>query len=682
MKTEQKYAFRKYYCQPHKRIYGFQDRTPTVEEYVLKDGITIGVGGLETVGLLAAEDFVDYLRTAFGIRAALTQEKGDISICVSQEGLEEACGYMGRKITVSDHGIFIQGYDQRGVAQGLYSLEDRMNARRAPFLKKGVVEQIPEFSPRMIHSALDVDAFPDDYLNVCAHHGYDAILVFARDSHHGAYKNREYDFNDLVRRAAHYGIDVYIYSYMKNYVHPSEENAKESYSNAYAQIFRDVPGLKGIVFVGESSDFPSRDPDVTHQLTVDGIPTGKMRPGWWPCVDYPEWICMVRDCIHEAAPEAEIVFWTYNFGRAPEEKRVKFIEAMPEGVTLLVTFNHNHPLNLGSTKAVIRDYSLLLAGQSTYFQQEAAAAKKRNIRLYSMVNTAGRTWDFGTAPYEPYPWQWNTLHQEIKKAKQQYGLCGLMESHHYGFVPSFISLQAKEAFTRNGTDFDTYIRTWAKNLAPEDHKTLLEGMRLVNESVQWFTPSVENQYGPYRIGPAYPLCLQQTLIQPSDPESLWGNIICRTYVQHEDTPRQDPYSLRRLDEIKRLKQARDLNLQGLRKLKTIRKRTAELEKLINLVEYLYRCHVTALHVKDFSILKEKLMIADSWEKLEALADKIERIARKEIENTEKTIPLAQRDSAIGYEPSMGYMCDEAALRWKLRQMEYMLTQELPNYRRR
>lgn len=679
-KTEEKYDFRKQYCKAHKRIYGFLDSVPQSDEHVLKDGITICVANLETVGKLAAKDFVDYLRTAFGISASLTDRDGDIRVSVGGD-LGKAGGYMGRKITVSDTGITIEAFDQRGIAQAFYSLEDRMNMRRAPFLKKGTTEQKPAFSPRMIHSALEVDAYPDEYLNVCAHHGYDAILVFARDSHHGAYSKREYDFNDLVRRAAQYGIDVYIYSYMKNYVHPAEANAKESYSNAYAQIFRDVPGLKGIVFVGESSDFPSRDPDVTHELSVEGIPTGKMRPGWWPCVDYPEWICMVRDCIHEASPEAEVIFWTYNFGRAPEDKRVKFIESLPEGITLLVTFNHNHPLNLGTTKAVIRDYSLLLPGPSTYFQQEAAAAKKRNIRLYSMANTAGRTWDFGVAPYEPYPWQWNALHQELLKAKETYGLCGLMESHHYGFAPSFISMQAKNAFTENGCDFDTYINTWAKNIAGEAADTLLKGLKIVNESIKWIVPSSENQYGPYRIGPAFPLCLQQILNKPSDPDSLWGNIICRTTLHHEDTPRQDPYSLRRLDEIKRLKKARDLNLEGLRILKTIRKRTVELDKLINLVEFLYRCHITAIHTKEFSILKEKLMLADSWEKLEKLADQIERLARREIKNAEKTIPLVQKDSAIGYEPSMGYTCDEAAIRWKLRQMEYMLSIELPNYRR-
>ena len=675
-RLEEKYTFRKSYCEPHKRIYGFKDRTPDPDELVIADGITISTRNLEEVGKIAAKDFVDYLRTAFGITAVLTDGDGDISATIGG-----TLGYMGRTVTV-DQGVQIEAYDQRGIAQAFYSLEDRMNMRRAPFLKKGTATQKPAFSPRMVHSALDLDAFPDDYLNVCAHHGYDAILVFARDPHHGAYKNREYDFNDLVRRAACYGIDVYIYSYMKNYVNPSEENAKESYSNAYAQIFREVSGLKGIVFVGESCDFPSRDPDVSNQKTVDGIPTGKMRPGWWPCVDYPEWISMVRDCIHEAAPEAEVIFWTYNFGRAPEEKRVKLIESLPEGVTLLVTFNHNHPLHLGATKAVIRDYSLLLPGPSTYFRQEAAVAKKRNIRLYTMANTAGRTWDFGVAPYEPYPWQWHTLHEELLKAKETYGLCGLMESHHFGFTPSFITMQAKEAFTENGCDFETYIATWAKNLAGEAADTLLAGMKLVDASIQWIVPSVENQYGPYRIGPAYPLCLQQILNKPSDPDSLWGNIICRTYIQHEDTVRQDPYSLRRLDEMKRLKKARDLNLQGLRILKTIKKRTAELDRLINLVEFLYRCHVTGIHTKEFSILKEKLMIADSWDKLEKLADKIERIARKEIENAEKSIPLAQKDSAIGYEPSMGYVCDEAALRWKLRQMEYMLNLELPIYRRR
>jgi len=43
LRPEEKYAFRKDYCQPHKRIYGAKNRTPNADELVLTDGITISI---------------------------------------------------------------------------------------------------------------------------------------------------------------------------------------------------------------------------------------------------------------------------------------------------------------------------------------------------------------------------------------------------------------------------------------------------------------------------------------------------------------------------------------------------------------------------------------------------------------------------------------------------------------
>lgn len=678
MKHQKPYDFRKDLCRAHKRIYGVS-KTATVEELELKDGISICIGEMAPVARLAAEDFADYLKTAFGIRAVLQEAAADITAVIAPEELSAAKGYMGRKTIISDAGIVIQANDERGIAQAFYALEDRMNRRRAPYLEKGVTEQKPVFSPRMIHSGYGPDDYPDEYLKVCAHHGYDAVLVFVKEGSCSAYGN--HDLNDLVRRAAYYGIDVYAYSKMRNFVHPLDEGAKECYSQVYGGLFRDVPGLKGIVFVGESADFPSRDPHVCHQsIGEDGLPAGKPRTGWYPCYDYIDWMKLVRDSIHEVKPQAEMIFWSYNFGYAPEAERIKFVERIPEGVTLLVTFNMCEPLEYRRGRTFVRDYSLTLPRPSQVFLQEAEAAKRRNIRLYSMVNTAGRTWDFGVAPYEPFPWQWHILHENIMNAHQQFGLCGLMESHHFGFTPSFISLQAKEAFTVNGMGFAEYLRNWAENLAGDYAETLLEAMELVNASIHHYIPSNENQYGPYRIGPAYPFCLMQSYKMPKKPDSMWGMAICNTEILHKDGRTFAPYSLRRLDELEEHTLARELTKQGLKCLKTIPNKSAELKKLINLVEFLYRCHVTAVNFKEFAILKEKLMVADSTKKIESLATRIQRVGLREVENVKATIPLVRKDSHLGYEPSMSYVCDEESLNWKLKQMDYMLQRELPAYK--
>jgi len=684
-RIEQNYDFRKEYGQPHKRIPGAKDRRPNADELVLKDGLTISVGNLGQVAKVAAKDFAAYLKTAFGLNAKVVEGNADITARVDETLPEAVRAYMRRVTAVDKDGVSITAFDERGVAQAFYALEDRMNLRRAPFLTHGTTEQMAAFSPRMIHSGVGLDYYPDDYLSTCAHYGYDAILAFVENGCKGA-NGVDYDFRDLCRRAAKYGIDVYAYSYLTNYVHPDEEGAWEKFDAVFGQVFRDVPEFKGIVFVGESANFPSRDPRVIakpdRSTTEDGLPTGKKAPGWFPCIDYPDWLRMSRDVIRAVKPDADIIFWTYNFGQAPVEDRVKFVEAMPSDVSLQVNFNTPHTFQFDNAPSKIRDYTVSQTEPSVPFKAEAEVAKRRGIRLYSMVNTAGRTWDFGVLPFEPFPWQWNDLHQNILKAREEYGLCGLMESHHFGFTPSFISAQAKQAYTVGGLSFEDYLDGWANRLAGEDKDKLLAGMKLVDESIHYYTPSNENQYGPYRVGPAFPFNVSGANHRPDPAGVHFGYDICFVHNYHDDGSQAAPYCLRRPDEIARCKKALSLVKDGLRIIRTISAKGRELKKLVNMLEYMCCYHRTAINFKEMTVLLDKMHVESNPDRLCRLADKVEALLLKERKNAEAAIPLVERDSALGFEPSMEYIGGPEAIRWKLKHLDMMLKYSVPVYRRR
>lgn len=676
---EQNYAFRERYCKVHRRI---QIKTPPkTDEIVLKKELVIRCHSDHLVVTTAASDFQKYLKTAFGITARIANTDGDISVTIDSSWRE----YTARRITITDEHIEITASDERGAAQAFYDLEDAMNQRQAPYLVRGSISKKPVFSPRMTHSGIGLDYFSDDYLSACAHHGYDAVLVFIRDTTHAARRNQEYDFNDLITRAAKYGIDVYAYSYIKNYIHPDEPNAQETFDRAYGDIFRTITGLKGMVFVGESIQFPSKDPKANPlpypQQPADGIPDIRPRSGWWPCCDYAQWITMVRDSIRAVRPDADVVFWSYNWGRQPKEPRIALLENLPTDISLLVTFEMFDLLDLGNSTGMVNDYSIAHVGPGEYFISEAAVAKRRGIRLYSMVNTAGRTWDFGVAPYEPFPYQWHKRHQKVLEARVRFGLQGLMESHHYGFLPSFISLQAKEAFTEGGANFHTYLETWSKNIAGDEWNAVLEGMHYVDKSIQFYVPSNENQYGPYRIGPAYPFCLKSPIKMPNKPAMHFGNAIYNVINLNTDVVKYDPYCLRVHDELRLHKTALQNTKQGLKILKSIKRKNADLRRLIDLVDFLARCHQTAVNYKEFYILRAKLFACRNRDTLGRLATRIARICQRELTNVENTIPLVRRNSDFGFESTMEYQCDEECLRWKQKHMEYMLRSELPAYRK-
>lgn len=688
LKKEQNYDFRKAMCQMHKRIVRKTGDVCADNEFELPLDSKIYLGYESDVTKIAVKDFIAYLKTAFGIRASLTEDKSAavLSLCIGKEGLGDANGYMGRKFDVTSSGISVTAFDERGIAQALYSLEEKMNTRRAPIVKCGILEERPKFSPRMIHSGYGIDEFPDEYLSACAHHGYDAILLFVKDATHSAHG--ECDFNDIVTRAKKYGIDSYAYSYLKNFNHPSAEGAKEIFDDIYGTVFREIKGLRGMVFVGESIEFPSKDPRVTPRrrtdLPEDGIPDGRISPGWWPCSDYPEWLSLVRDSIRAVSPDADVVFWTYNWGYVEAEHRLALIEKLPTDISLLVTFDMFDKYHIGGGVGQIMDYTISHTGPGYYFLTEAEAAKRRGIRLYSMVNTAGRTWDYGVAPYEPFPYQWNARHEKMLEAREKFGLVGLMESHHFGFTPSFITRIAKNNFTVGGVPFEEKMEQIAREFAGDEYETFLRGIKLISDSITYYVPSDENQYGPFRVGPAYPFCLIRDLKLPDLPGAHFGNRIYYTFATSPQNldywGKHTAFSIRIKGEIEETLKVKKLLSDGLRVLKSIKKKNHELEKLINLVAFLIKCCVTAVNAKKFYVLKHKLLTAESKERLAAVIREIERLGEAEIKNAESTIPIVERDSAIGFEPSMLYQCDRRGLEWKIKHTRYMLKSELDYYR--
>lgn len=685
LRNEKNYDFRKRLCQPHKRIYVSRDLSPAKDEYAFGREVTICCKCESLVAKTAALDFKDYLKTAFGIKAVLTDGDADISAFIFADGLgENSNGYMGRKITVTENGITIQAFDERGIAQAFYSLEEQMNTRKAPYLKLGVTEQRPAFSPRMTHSGYGMDMFPDEYLSTIAHQGYDAILLFVKDATHSGHG--ECDFNDITKRCEKFGIDVYAYSYVNNFVHPEAEGAKEIYAEVYGGLFKAVPGFKGMIFVGESIEFPSNDPHVAKrqyfEVPKDGIPDGTVSPGWYPCCDYPEWISLVRDSIRAVKPDADIVFWSYNFGYIEKEARVKLLRALPTDISLLVTYEMFDTYEMGNGKGMVMDYTISHVGPGKYFKSEAEVAKERGIKLYSMVNTGGRTWDFGVLPYEPFPEQWNARHESILKSREKYGLCGLMESHHYGFLPSIISRITNNSFTLGGLSFEDKYTSIAKELAGCEYEKFISGMALVNESITHYVPSDESQWAVFRIGPAYPLCLARIFKYPNEPGVHFGNAIYEVRDRHfDDWGNHDCYSLRVRAEIDEAKNSLALVRGGLKILKTIKNKSVELERIINLVTYIEKCYTTAINAKTFYIWRLKLLTAENKEKLASAIRQLERIARAEIKNAESTIPLVKKDSAIGFECSMGYQCDEKALLWKIKLTNYIIDTELALYKK-
>ena len=214
---------------------------------------------------------------------------------------------------------------------------------------------------------------------------------------------------------------------------------------------------------------------------------------------------------------------------------------------------------------------------------------------------------------------------------------------------------------------------------------LYDAFNDISNAIKYLPPSVEEQYGPSRIGTSYPLCLITGIKPPRLNSVNSDNFYPARYGQFEDDMGLGfsdigiPYGLRHKTELKMLKEMIRLLKSGIKKLKALPNKNKELLSVINVVEYILYSNITLLNVKLFYEQRVSLKLCDSPTKMLEICAKIRKIGLAEIENAKKSIKCLRKDSRLGYEASMGYVGDENRVNWKIKQVNYMIEREIPYY---
>ena len=121
--------------------------------------------------------------------------------------------------------------------------------------------------------------------------------------------------------------------------------------------------------------------------------------------------------------------------------------------------------------------------------------------------------------------------------------------------------------------------------------------------------------------------------------------------------------------------------QGREILESIENPNEKISELLNMVRFICRSTQTGVRAKQWFLMKCRVLVEDDKAKIEKIVDDMEQLLLDERDNAEKTIPLVQQDSRLGWEPSMLYITDEWHLRWKIRQVDYVLNSEIQQYRK-
>ena len=133
-------------------------------------------------------------------------------------------------------------------------------------------------------------------------------------------------------------------------------------------------------------------------------------------------------------------------------------------------------------------------------------------------------------------------------------------------------------------------------------------------------------------------------------------------------------------------QASDLFNEGCRIVQSVidripERKQAEARRIYGIAKFMANTAKTAANAKSFFLRKKQFETAPA-EEANRLLDELLEICKNEMENAIETIPLVEFDSALGYEPSMEYMCDPAHIEWKLALLRDVIEREIPSLYRK
>ena len=249
----------------------------------------------------------------------------------------------------------------------------------------------------------------------------------------------------------------------------------------------------------------------------------------------------------------------------------------------------------------------------------------------------------------------------------------MMECHHYGWWPSFISELEKEAFTEGGIPFEKHLRMIAvRDFGEANADRALEAWRLWSDTARDYVASDDNQYGPFRLGPAYPYNFGGKRIEnkefPCPPYASFGVRIARLNYLDVSGYRPELGERKKLDgermakEIELLESMQEKRGRGADIFDAIRvslppARAEKARRMAGLGRFMQRTVATALHVKHGAVAH-----------LAGKKDEVFAWAKREYANAKAALPLVEQDSRLGWEPSMEYVGGVEQVQWKLNRM--------------
>ena len=714
--------------------------TPSPDEVVIDDSWAVAACGGEAQLEVAKEDLGSFLEAAMGVKLA-PRASGPVIRLRTDDAVRG--GPEAHRVEASDDCIEVVGASPAGVLHGVFLLEDIMRRRRAPFVPKGILARAALFERRIHRSCMspfyveeltgqtgppmDVEGFgqPIDYtgwqhtdagpdtfyhdniLARLAHHGANGIWLrgalcrYAKAAAFPEFGERADEIaaqlNRLCRRAARYGIRVYVYfneplgfpsrhdfwqrhadcrgSYTAGFdrycMCTSVQAVKDFLREGMAWLFSHVPDLGGVILI-TASEFPTHC--YCHVPTVGGRPREELvRQGVLcprcaerePQEVIGEVITLIRDGIRSASPEADVIAWNWSWAAYEEDPQIGILERLPEDVIVMGDFERGIMSSACGFEYLSDEYSLKIVGPSDRFRKMAAFLKGRGRKVYAKLQI-GTTHELATVPYLP------VLQRIAAKyaALQPAGVEGMMTCWNFGNMPSLATeLAGMMSWNPQPRPEEAVAELAAMHFGAAAAPKVVEGWRLLSEAIEDFPGSIPVLYNyPANRGPAFPFVLER--IGRGFPAS-W---LLERNIDADDPsgwavpfgPEHALTCLRSLCEkwqkgVEVLEAAVSL-AEGPDK--------AELVREVGVARMCLIQFRSAANVTDFLLTRNRWYEAADPEEKEALRQRLLKIIDEERQNCEAALPLVDADPRLGFHgEAYGYMYSRELIEKKLARLQ-------------
>jgi hypothetical protein len=335
-------------------------------------------------------------------------------------------------------------------------------------------------------------------------------------------------------------------------------------------------------------------------------------------------------------------------------------------------------------------------------EAQISEAHKRGMRgMYTKADTWA-SWQFGTFPYLPFPFQWYARYRALEKS----GVDGTMESWSYGFKPNFVAELRNWYSWSDAPPLETLLRQMARrNFGAGREDRVLEAWREFSTAIAddpdtgptsggnaalanplFFQPPREHimtlahswtDQGIWSrdadLNPYWPYCVRQFVLYPDFTNRTNA---AERYAQPMSLAVFTKYLLKAADEMaKGLESYRAAALGS-----PAAKRSQALREVL-LAEQLERMLRSNEAVLEFENLRFHLAKSNSPAEQRSNLDRMTTILKEELARTNAALETARRDSRLGYEWEEDYIYWPETLEKKIQLLKETLNQQIPTYRR-